>query len=77
MVLFLSQFLQRSSIEEKQGGCLRLTILMRIYRVDLMQLEFLKKKQGDLTLQEERTLQDILYELRMNYTRLIEGSSSD
>ena len=34
VVLSFSQFLQRSSIEEKPGGYLRLTILMRIYRVD-------------------------------------------
>lgn len=36
-----------------------------------------EKTRGNLTLQEERTLQDVLYELRMNYTRLIEGSSPD
>lgn len=31
-----------------------------------------EKTKGNLTLQEERTLQGILYELRINYTRLTE-----
>jgi hypothetical protein len=31
-----------------------------------------EKTKGNLTLQEERTLQGILYELRMNYKRLME-----
>jgi len=36
-----------------------------------------EKTKGNLTLQEERTLQGILYELRMNYTRLIEELRPD
>lgn len=36
-----------------------------------------EKTRGNLTLQEERTMQGILYELRMNYTRLIEEVCPD
>jgi hypothetical protein len=36
-----------------------------------------EKTKGNLTLQEERTLQGILYELRINYTRLMEELRPD
>jgi hypothetical protein len=36
-----------------------------------------EKTKGNLTLQEERTLQGILYELRINYARLIEELRPD